>query len=173
MKVTLDAWVATTQNSLRYNRSNRGLQYAKRICAADAPYSLHLQAIASCHDWHVCYKARAHFSTFTLGTAIADTTPHALLLQLLLLTMADLIKGSPEYLAQTNDPGLDERVSIAFVVIDTFFLLIFYVSRYYNPKAVGLPMLVCNTLCYVLCIGSAAAGICKSPLYFFSCWTVN
>jgi hypothetical protein len=70
--------------------------------------------------------------------------------------------GSPEYLAQTNDPGLDQRVSIAFIVIDTFFLLVFYVSRYFNPKAVGVPMLVCNTLCYVFCMGSAATGIRES-----------
>ncbi|KAK2760800.1 hypothetical protein FQN54_002038 [Arachnomyces sp. PD_36] len=67
--------------------------------------------------------------------------------------------GSPEYLAETNDPGLDQRVSIAFIVIDTFFLLLFYASRYYNPKAVGTPMVVCNTLCYVFCMGSAATGI--------------
>jgi hypothetical protein len=73
---------------------------------------------------------------------------------------------SPEYLAETNDPYLDQRVSIAFIVIDTFFLLLFYVSRYFNNKAVGLPMLVCNTLCYVLCMGSAATGICESFLLF-------
>ncbi|CAO2655513.1 Nn.00g043160.m01.CDS01 [Neocucurbitaria sp. VM-36] len=73
--------------------------------------------------------------------------------------MAGSSAGSPEYLAETNDPTLDQRVSIAFIVIDTFFLLVFYVSRYFNPKAVGVPMLVCNTLCYVLCMGSAATGI--------------
>ncbi|KAL5344278.1 hypothetical protein ACLOAV_010782 [Pseudogymnoascus australis] len=73
--------------------------------------------------------------------------------------MAGSSAGSSEYLAETNDPGLDQRVSIAFIVIDTFFLLVFYVSRYFNPKAVGVPMLVCNTLCYVLCMGSAATGI--------------
>ncbi|CRG92444.1 alpha-xylosidase, putative [Talaromyces islandicus] len=67
--------------------------------------------------------------------------------------------GSPEYLAETNNPGLDQRVSIAFVVIDTVFLLVFYVSRYFNPQAVRVPMVVCNTLCYVLCLGSAATGI--------------
>ena len=69
---------------------------------------------------------------------------------------------SPEYLAETNDPGLDQRVSIAFIVIDTFFLLLFYVSRYFNPKAIGIPMLVCNTLCFFFCMGSAVAGICES-----------
>lgn len=86
--------------------------------------------------------------------------------------MAGPSVGSPEYLAQTNDPGLDERVSIAFIVINTFFLLVFYLSRYYNPKAVGVPMLVCNTLCYVFCLGSAATGICES---FPSClaWGVG
>jgi hypothetical protein len=68
---------------------------------------------------------------------------------------------TPEYLAETNDPGLDQRVSIAFIVIDTSFLMVFFVSRYYNPKAVGWPMLVCNTLCYVLCMGSAVTGICE------------
>ncbi|KAF2027647.1 hypothetical protein EK21DRAFT_25090, partial [Setomelanomma holmii] len=72
--------------------------------------------------------------------------------------------GSPEYLAETNDPGLDQRVSIAFIVIDTFFLLVFYISRYYNPKAVGLPMLVCNTLCYIFCMGSAATGILMTKI---------
>ncbi|KAF2737779.1 hypothetical protein EJ04DRAFT_460471 [Polyplosphaeria fusca] len=66
---------------------------------------------------------------------------------------------SPDFLAETNDPFLDQRVSIAFIVIDTFFLLLFYVSRYFNRKAVGWPMLVCNTLAYVLCMGSAATGI--------------
>lgn len=71
---------------------------------------------------------------------------------------------SPEYLAETNDPGLDKRVSIAFIVIDTFFLLLFYVSRYFNPKAIGLPMLICNTLCFFFCMGSAVAGICKCRL---------
>ncbi|EAT90254.1 hypothetical protein HBI56_047150 [Parastagonospora nodorum] len=71
---------------------------------------------------------------------------------------------SPEFLAETNDPGLDQRVSIAFIVIDTFFLAVFYVSRYYNPKAVGLPMLVCNTLCYVLCLGSAVTGILMTQI---------
>ncbi|KAF2634696.1 hypothetical protein P280DRAFT_494128 [Massarina eburnea CBS 473.64] len=50
-------------------------------------------------------------------------------------------------------------VSIAFIVIDTLFLLLFYVSRYFNNNAVRLPMLVCNTLCYVLCMGSAVTGI--------------
>jgi hypothetical protein len=73
---------------------------------------------------------------------------------------------SPEYLAETNDPFLDQRVSIAFIVIDTFFLLLFYVSRYYNKKAVGWPMLVCNTLAYFLCLGSAATGICGSIFLF-------
>ncbi|OAA37542.1 hypothetical protein BBO_07572 [Beauveria brongniartii RCEF 3172] len=67
--------------------------------------------------------------------------------------------GSPERLIQTNNPGLDQRVSIAFIVIDTFFLAVFFASRYYNPKAVGMPMLVCNTLCYIFCLGSATAGI--------------
>jgi hypothetical protein len=33
--------------------------------------------------------------------------------------------GSPEYLAETNNPNLDQQVSIAFIVIDTFFLFIF------------------------------------------------
>lgn len=28
---------------------------------------------------------------------------------------------SSEYLAETNDPGLDQRVSIAFIAIDTFY----------------------------------------------------
>jgi hypothetical protein len=75
--------------------------------------------------------------------------------------MAGPKAGSPEYLAETNNPDLDQQVSIAFVVIDTFFLFVFYASRYYNPKAVTTPMLVCNTLCYVLCLGSAATGICE------------
>ncbi|KAF2820726.1 hypothetical protein CC86DRAFT_471275 [Ophiobolus disseminans] len=66
---------------------------------------------------------------------------------------------TPEFLAETNNPLLDQRVSIAFIVIDTFFLSLFYVSRYLNKKAVPWPMLVCNTLCYVLCMGSAATGI--------------
>ncbi|KAK1138803.1 hypothetical protein N8T08_001764 [Aspergillus melleus] len=73
--------------------------------------------------------------------------------------MASSSAGSSEHLAETNDPGLDQRVSIAFIVIDTFFMLVFYVSRHYNPKAVKGPMVVCNTLCYVLCLGSAATGI--------------
>ncbi|KAF1358674.1 hypothetical protein EJ07DRAFT_37120, partial [Lizonia empirigonia] len=71
---------------------------------------------------------------------------------------------SSEYLAETNDPGLDQRVSIAFIVIDTFFLLVFYMSRYFNRKTVGMPMLVCNTLCYVLCMGSAATGILMTKI---------
>ena len=79
--------------------------------------------------------------------------------------MAGSSRGSPEYPTETNDPYLDQRVSIAFIVIDTIFLCIFYVSRYSNRKAVGVPMLVCNTLCYILCMGSATAGICE---YFFS-----
>lgn len=78
--------------------------------------------------------------------------------------MAGPTPGSPEYLAQTNNPALDQRVSIAFTMINTFFLAIFYVSRYYNPKAVGTPMLVCNTLCYVFCLGSAAAGILMTQI---------
>ncbi|KAJ4288920.1 hypothetical protein N0V90_011261 [Kalmusia sp. IMI 367209] len=57
---------------------------------------------------------------------------------------------SPEFLAETNDPYLDQRVSIAFVVIDTFFLLLFYVSRYFNKKAVGMPMLTWLQLSKVL-----------------------
>jgi len=69
--------------------------------------------------------------------------------------------GSPEYLAETNHPHRALRVSIAFIVIDTFFLLVFYLSRRYNPTAVRRPMLVCNTLCYLFCLGSAVAGICK------------
>ena len=81
--------------------------------------------------------------------------------------------GSPEYLAETNDPGLDQRVSIAFIVIDTIFLLIFYLSRYFNPKAVGVPMLVCNTLCYVLCMGSAATGIRESFRFCLLKWLVG
>ena len=89
--------------------------------------------------------------------------------------MAGSSAGSPEYLAETNDPGLDQRVSIAFIVIDTFFLLVFYVSRYFNPKAVGVPMLVCNTLCYVLCMGSAATGICESfpPVSSHGLWALQ
>jgi hypothetical protein len=70
--------------------------------------------------------------------------------------------SSPEFLAETNDPRLDHRVSIAFIVIDTAFLLLFYASWYYNAKAVGMPMLVCNTLCYILCLESAVTGICGS-----------
>ena len=84
--------------------------------------------------------------------------------------MAGSSAGPSEYLAETNDPGLDQRVSITFIVIDTFFLLVFYVSRYFNPRAVGVPMLVCNTLCYVLCMGSAATGIRES---FPSCLLVG
>ena len=80
---------------------------------------------------------------------------------------------SPEYLAETNDPGLDQRVSIAFIVTDTLFLLVFYVSRYYNPKAVGVPMLVCNTVCYVLCLGSAVTGICESFLSCLLAWAAS
>ena len=79
-----------------------------------------------------------------------------------LFKMSSSSAGSPEYLAETNDPGRDQRVSIIFIVIDTFFLLVFFASRYFNPKAVGVPMLVLNTLCYVFCMGSAATGICKS-----------
>lgn len=78
--------------------------------------------------------------------------------------MAGPTPGSPEYLAETNDPGLDQRVSIIFTVINTVFIAIFYASRHYNPKAVGKPMLVCNTLCYVFCLGSAATGIRASSL---------
>lgn len=74
--------------------------------------------------------------------------------------MADPSVGLSELLPETNDPGLDQRVSIAFIVIDTIFMLVFYVSRYFNPKAVGVPMVVCNTLCYVFCMGSAVTGIC-------------
>src|SRR5689334_19923469 len=84
--------------------------------------------------------------------------------------MAGSSTPSPEYLAQTNDPTLDQRVSIVFIVLDTLFLLVFYVSRYYNPKAVGVPMLVCNTLAYLLCLGSAVAGICKLLLFSFLAW---
>ncbi|QKX53360.1 uncharacterized protein TRUGW13939_00438 [Talaromyces rugulosus] len=73
--------------------------------------------------------------------------------------MAGSGAGSPAYRAETNDPNLDQRVSISFILIDTFFLLVFFASRYFNPKAVGVPMVVCNTLCYVLCMGSAATGI--------------
>ncbi|KAM3490975.1 hypothetical protein MY3957_005752 [Beauveria namnaoensis] len=72
--------------------------------------------------------------------------------------------GSPERLVVTNNPGLDQRVSIAFIVIDTFFLAVFFASRYYNPKAVGNPMLVCNTLCYIFCLGSAIAGILMTQI---------
>lgn len=70
-------------------------------------------------------------------------------------------EGSPEWLAETNDPYLDQRVSIVFIVIDTLFLAIFYISRYYNPKAIGRAMLWCNTLCYICCLGSATTGIRK------------
>lgn len=69
---------------------------------------------------------------------------------------------SPEFLAERNNPGLDQRVSIAFIVIDTFFLGVFLVSRYLNPKAIALPMVIFNTLCYLLCLGSAVAGIRES-----------
>ncbi|OAA54058.1 hypothetical protein ISF_08538 [Cordyceps fumosorosea ARSEF 2679] len=78
--------------------------------------------------------------------------------------MASPTRGSPEYLAQTNDPYLDQRVSITFAVIDTLFLAIFYTSRYYNPKAIGNPMLICNTLCYLFCLGSAVAGILMTQI---------
>ncbi|KAL5405071.1 hypothetical protein PMIN03_008722 [Paraphaeosphaeria minitans] len=70
--------------------------------------------------------------------------------------------ASPAFLAETRNPYLDQHVSIAFIVIDTAFMLLFYASRYYNRKAVGTQMLVCNTLCYMLCMGSAATGICGS-----------
>ncbi|KAJ5715337.1 uncharacterized protein N7483_012518 [Penicillium malachiteum] len=73
--------------------------------------------------------------------------------------MAASSVSSSEFLAEQNDPSLDQRVSIAFIVIDTFLMLVFYVSRYFNPKAVGGPMLICNTLCYVFCLGSATTGI--------------
>jgi hypothetical protein len=87
--------------------------------------------------------------------------------------MAGSRAGSPEYRAERNDPDLDQRVSIAFILIDTFFLLVFFASRYFNPKAVGVPMVVCNTLCYVLCMGSAATGICESfPSCLFA-WVVG
>lgn len=87
--------------------------------------------------------------------------------------MAGSSTDSLEYLAETNDPGLDQRVSIAFIVVDTFFLLVFFVSRYFNPKAVRVPMLVCNTLCYILCMGTAATGIRESfPSYPFT-WVVS
>ncbi|KAM0670911.1 hypothetical protein MY8738_008523 [Beauveria namnaoensis] len=78
--------------------------------------------------------------------------------------MANPTPGSPEYLAQTNNPCFDQRMSITFAVIDTLFLAIFYTSRYYNPKAIGNAMLICNTLCYLFCLGSAAAGILMTQI---------
>lgn len=75
-------------------------------------------------------------------------------------------KPSQKFLAETNNPYLDQHVSIAFIIIDTLFLLVFYASRYYNRKAVGTPMLVCNTLCYILCLGSAVTGICGFCTFF-------
>ncbi|KAF9732422.1 integral membrane protein [Paraphaeosphaeria minitans] len=72
--------------------------------------------------------------------------------------------ASPAFLAETRNPYLDQHVSIAFIVIDTAFMLLFYASRYYNRKAVGTQMLVCNTLCYMLCMGSAATGILMSQI---------
>lgn len=68
---------------------------------------------------------------------------------------------SPEFLLETNHPQLDQQVSIAFVVINTFFIALLFLSRYFNPHAVVTPMLVCNTVCYVLCIGIATGGICE------------
>lgn len=66
---------------------------------------------------------------------------------------------SPAFLAETNHPFLGEHVSIAFIIIDTLFLGLCYASRYYNRYAVGTGMLVCNTLAYVFCMGSATTGI--------------
>lgn len=100
---------------------------------------------------------QAHPPLRAILNAVSRQTP-------LLINMTGSSVKSSAFLAETNDPTLDQRVSIAFILIDTFFLLVFYASRYYNPKAVGLPMLVCNTLCYVLCLGSATAGICKLHL---------
>lgn len=60
-----------------------------------------------------------------------------------------------KYLAQTNNPELDQLVSIAFAAIDTFFILVFHTS-------VRIPMCVCNTICHVLCLGSATTGIRES-----------
>jgi hypothetical protein len=68
---------------------------------------------------------------------------------------------SPEFLLETNHPQLDQQVSIAFIVINTFFIALLFLSRYFNPHAVVTPMLVCNTLCYALCIGIAIGGICE------------
>ncbi|KAK1463483.1 CFEM domain-containing protein [Colletotrichum melonis] len=74
--------------------------------------------------------------------------------------MAGSSPPSSEYIVEMNNSALDEMVSTAFIVIDTLFLLVFYLSRYFNPKPVGVPMLVCNTLCYVCCMRSASVGIC-------------
>ncbi|KAJ5936188.1 hypothetical protein N7454_005486 [Penicillium verhagenii] len=80
--------------------------------------------------------------------------------------------GSP---AETNDPGLDQRVSVAFIVLNKFFILLFYVSRYFKLKAVVVPMLVYNTLCYVFYIRSVMTGkylaaIIQSPrIYLHTC----
>ena len=74
---------------------------------------------------------------------------------------------TPGYLAQTNHPQLDQQVGIAFIAINTFFLVLLFISRHYNPKAVVIPMLVCNTLCYLMCLAISIVGICECSHFFF------
>lgn len=128
-------------------------------------HETHLSTIQECLRPQ-CGYARPHASIFT-QPPVSALRYHRHLAR----TMADSSASppSPEFLAETNDPYLDQRVSIAFIVIDTAFLLLFYTSRYYNAKAIGTPMLVCNTICYIFCLGSAVAGICGFfPLFLSS-----
>ncbi|KAL1596433.1 hypothetical protein SLS60_009079 [Paraconiothyrium brasiliense] len=66
---------------------------------------------------------------------------------------------SPEFLAETNNPYLDQRVSIAFIVIDTAFLVLFYASRYYNPKAVVMTQ-----------VGGVGHHVAAVPVATFQTW---
>ncbi|KAF1998705.1 hypothetical protein P154DRAFT_438640 [Amniculicola lignicola CBS 123094] len=81
--------------------------------------------------------------------------------------MAGAKVGSPEYLAETNDAGLDQRVSVwlllSYSTVDTFFYCFFIV---------GIPMLVCSTLAYILCIESAVTGILMVKFGDVGCYVI-
>ena len=58
------------------------------------------------------------------------------------------------------------NVSIAFAVIETVVILLFYASRYIQTKSItGLEMTAFMPLGYISCIGNSIVGIREQPQF--------
>lgn len=79
------------------------------------------------------------------------------------------LRSTPEYLAEDNSTPL-LGTSIAFLVLETIFMVLLYISRYLaKGERVNLSMEILMTMTYVVCISKIAIAFCMTfpPIHIY------